>query len=825
MSRPFAAVRALSALLLLSAAAHAQVPTTPDAAAPASYEVLSVSVEGAADEASQALVRSISGLRPRTRVQLPWDPQFGEAVRNLYSRGGYSDVSVEATELTPEGVFLTIKVTEQPKLSGFEIEGMSRSDVDDLKSQIPLYRGRAVRDADVARAELAIRSFLREKGYRRPEVRAQRTVADDGRVALTFDVERGDRQTVADIRFTGNEAFSEGTLRKQLKNTPERRWWRFWKKETFNDTEFDEDLASLVTFYRDRGYYGARVVRDSVYTETTPEGDEDLVIDIEVAEGPQYHIRNVVFEGNTLFTDEQLQFALGVVKGDVYDGSQLERNLRYTADHSDISSLYQDSGHLRFNVEEEVIEVPGDSLDLYYEITEGEVYEFGNVRIAGNTRTKEHVIRREIRTIPGQSYSRQAIERSVRELATLNYFDPASFGAGPAVQVNDEDQSVDLVYNLAETSSDQLELSGGYGGGNIGLILSARVTFTNFSIQNLAKGFKGGLPTGDGQQLSLQVQTYGTQSQIYSVSFTEPWFRGRPTPVGFSLSYQNVDFTSQGSDLQYGLISARTFFRQRLKWPDDFFSTGTSLGYRLYDINNFSGSVLPEGVSQELTISQSLSRNALDNPTFPQSGSSLDLTLTVAPPIGDFIQYYKGDFNTAFYTPIVGRLTSSIRTQFGYIGSLTSDDVQFQRYLIGGTPLESSGQTGLGQGFGRDLVFLRGYPLRAIGPRQNGQPVGGRILNKYESEIGIVLLQTPQLSFAPYVFADAANTYNGFEDYDPARLYRSAGVGARIFLPILGLVDLNMGYQIDEFTPLSLSGDDIQDAQPGWRFQFSLGGR
>ena len=824
MLRPSAAALALG-VLLVSTAAQAQVPTTPDSVVPATYEVLSVSVEGVADESSSALVRSISGLRPRTRVQLPWDPQFGEAVRNLYSRGGYSDVAVEATEITGDGVFLTIKVREQPKLSGFEIKGLGKSDVEELRTQLPLYRGRAVRDADVARSELAIRSFLRDEGFRRPTVTARRRVEADGRLALVFDVERGERQSVAEVRFSGNEAFSEATLRKQLKNTPERRWWRFWKRETFNDAEFDQDLEALVTFYRDRGYYGARVVRDSVYTEPAPDGDENLVIDIEVAEGPQYHIRNVVFEGNTLFTDDQLQFALGVQPGDVYDGTRLERNLRYAPDHSDISSLYQDSGHLRFNVEQEVVEVPGDSLDLYYEITEGEAYEFGNVRIAGNTRTKEHVIRREIRTIPGQPYSRQAIERSVRELATLNYFDPASFGAGPAVEVNDDDQSVDLVYNLAETSSDQLELSGGYGGPQTGLILSARVTFTNFSVQNLLQGFKGGLPTGDGQQLSLQVQTYGRQSQIYSVSFTEPWFRGRPTPVGFSLSYQNVDFTRNtvGGGAKYGLFSANAFVRQRLKWPDDFFSTGTTLGYRFYDVSNISGSVLPEGVSQELPLSQSLTRNALDNPTFPQSGSSLGLTVTVAPPIADFIQYYKGDFETAFYTPIVGRLTSSVRTKFGYIGSLTGDEVQFQRYLIGGTPLESSGRGGIRQGFGRDLVFLRGYPLQAIGPRQNGQPVGGRILNKYEAELGMVLLQTPQLSFAPYLFADAANTYDSFEDYDPARLFRSAGFGARIFLPILGLVDLNLGYRIDEYT--ALPGEDPGASQPGWHFQFSLGGR
>ncbi|WP_412062939.1 outer membrane protein assembly factor BamA [Rubrivirga sp. IMCC45206] len=819
MIRP-SALRALF-LLLAVPAAFAQTP-----AAPGTVEILSVSVEGALDESSHALVRSISGLRTGQRVSLPWDPAFGEAVRNLYSRGGYSDAQVEATEVVGDGVFLTITVEEQPRLAAFTVEGMKQADVDELGTQIPLLRGRAVRPADIERTQMILRDRLAQDGYRQASVVARQSVNTDGRVQITFVVDRGERQAVNDIRFIGNEVFSERTLRKQLSNTPERRWWRFWKTEIFDDQKFDEDLTSLVRFYNDRGYYGARVVRDSVYLEPDEAGDERLIVEVEVDEGPQYHIRNVVFEGNTVYNDAQLQLALGIQSGDVYDRTRIEQNLYYSTDHSDLTSLYQDRGYYEFYVAPEIVEAPGDSLDLYLEVTEGEVYEFGDVRIAGNTRTKEHVIRRELRTIPGQPYSRQAIERSVRELATLNYFDPASFGAGPGISVDDEDKTVDLVYNLAETSSDQLELSGGYGGSGIGLILSARVTFANFSLQNLAQGFKGGMPTGDGQQLSLQVQTYGQRAQIYSMSFTEPWFRGRATPVGFSLAYRRQTFNAaSGTDGLYSTASASVFYRQRLKFPDDFFVSGSNLGYRLYDVEGLNSNVLPEGLSQEVTFTQSLSRNALDNPTFPQNGSSVGLSLTVAPPIGDFIQYHKWDLNTAFYTPIVGRLTASVKTRFGYIGSLTGDPVRFQRYLIGGTPLEASGTSSISRGFGRDLVFLRGYPLEAVGPRLDGDPVGGRILNKYESEIGLVLFQTPQLSLAPYVFADAANTYDGFDDYDPARLFRAAGVGARIFLPILGLVDLNMGYQIDPYAPLGTSAGDISDAEPGWRFQFSLGGR
>jgi outer membrane protein insertion porin family len=807
------------ALLLVLGAlpAAAQTPTAPPAAAvPAPYEVLAVTVEGAADEASASLARQISGLRPGAQVQLPWDPSFSEAVRALYTRGGYSDASVVVSEVAGQGVFLTVRVTEQPKLAQYTIEGLSGGDQDDLRDQIPLLRGRAVRPADVERGKIAIESFLRAKGYRTPVVTVAQTPAADGRVDLLYTVERGGRQTVADVVFTGNTAFSERALRRQLKGTPERRWWRFWKRATFNDEAFQTDLDALVRFYNDRGYYGARVVSDSVYTR--PE-DGGLVVQIAVEEGPRYAVRNVVFEGNTLFTDEQLAAALDIQPGDVFNRSLIERNLYYSPNHTDIGSLYSDRGYLRFNVEQQTNVAPGDSLDLYFEVTEGDVYEFGEVHIAGNTRTKEHVIRRELRTVPGQPYSRQAVERSVRELSTLNYFDPASFGNGPAMSVNDDDQTVDLTYALAEKSSDQLELSGGWGGGGTGLILTARVTFANFSVQNMLRGRGNPMPSGDGQQLALQIQTYGKVQQVYSLSFTEPWFRGRQTPAGFSLGYSN--YQSRGTDARVARAFGRVFYRQRLRFPDDFFQTGTDLGLQIYDIAGASSNIggLPLGVSRELTFEQSITRNALDSPQLPTAGSNLGLSVTVAPPIPGFIQYVKGDFTNGWYTPIGPRLSASIRTQFGYIGSLTGEEVQFQRYLIGGTALEAN--QGSLNGFGKDLVFMRGYPLEAIGPRENDEPVGGRILNKYQAEVQWLALQTPQLTFAPYLFLDAANTWDSFADYDPSRLYRSAGVGARVFLPILGLVDLTYGRQIDAFDATGFAGED---GLPKWNFQFTLGG-
>ncbi len=810
--------------LRFALAALVAVVAAPVLAQPVqTYEILGVEVEGVTEQSEQTFIVSIADLRPGERVQLPYDEAFGSAVRGLYERAQVSDAEITVDRVVGDGVFLKIRVTQEPRLGEVKYEGLSKGEQDELRDRLPLIRGRRVRPADIEQSRLIVQSYLREKGFRLSSVQASQEMTGD-RLTLTLTASKGDRVEVEDIVFVGNDNFSERSLRKRLKNTPEDRWWRFWKRETFSQKGFDEDKDALVRFYNDKGYYGARIVRDSVYLRDAAEApeasgdDPELVVELEIDEGPKYHIRDVVFEGNTLYTDDQLEFALGVQKGDVYNRSLIDRNLYYSPDHTDVASLYTDRGYLRFNVNPQIVEVAGDSLDIYVEITEGDVYKFGTVEIAGNTRTKEHVVRREIRTVPGQTYSRQAIERSVRDLVQLNYFDQSSIGGGPAIKPNDEDKTVDLTYSLAETSSDQLELSGGYGG-NLGLLLTAKVTFNNFSAQGILDGSAWKpIPSGDGQQLSLQVVTSGTRYQNYTLAFTEPWFRGRPTPVGFSIGFQNFGSSPGQAESRVLLGTAQVFARTRLKWPDDYFQTGTTLGYRVYDISGRAGVFgLPEGVNQEFTVRQTLSRNNLDNPLFPQAGSRNELSVTLAPPVGNFIQYHKTDLQSNWYAPLANKLSLSLKSKFGYIGSLTGDDVEFQRYLVGGSPLETNRNL---VGFGKDLVYLRGYPTQAIGPRnRDGEPVGGRILNVFQAELQYVALQTPQLSIAPYVFADAANSYDGFSDYDPSRLFRSTGFGARVILPILGLVDLNYGYGIDPFDPI----DQRDDGLPKWRGQVTLG--
>lgn len=801
---------------------------------PRSYEILGLTVEGVSDETARQFVLQASGLAVGQQVTIPGDQALSDAIRQLYELGNFTDIDVSADRFVGSGVFLTIEVEETTRVGEVAFEGIGGGDQDELRDQIPLLRGRALRPADLARSEQIIEDYFTEKGFRLVTVETEQQPLGDGRTAITFDVTRGRRIAIGDVNFYGNEVFGEGTLQKRLENTPEKRWWRFWTTETFDEDEFEEDKQNLIAFYHDRGYYSARVLEDSVWLDTS--GDEpEVVVDVHVEEGPQYHIRNIEFDGNVEYTDEQLREALGIEPGEPYSRSKLEGRLYYSPDHTDITSLYSDRGYLRFNVDPSIVEAPGDSLDVTFEIVEGDVYEFGDVEIRGNTRTKDHVIRRQIRTVPGQTYSRQAIERSIRELIQLGYFDQQKLSEGPSVSIDEENKKVHLTYNLVETGGDQLELSGGWGGGGYGLILQARVAFNNFSIQNLFNGSAWRpVPSGDGQQLALSVQTSGFRYQSYSVTFTEPWFRGRNTPVGGSLTYTYRDFsrssalglddpTETGEAQSFSTFGARLFYRQGLKWPDDFFQTGTDLGYRLYSIegeNLSSNYRLPEGRSQEVTVRQSLTRNSFDNPLFPSAGSSLLLAAEIAPPLPGFIQYHKEEFSTRWVTPIAGRLSLDFSGDFGYIGSLTGDDVEFQRYLVGGSPLEAQSTF---QGYGKDIVFMRGYPTLAITPLSDGQRVGGRILNKYTMEARLVAVQSPQFTFAPYLFADAANTWNSFSDYDPFRLYRSAGVGAKIFLPILGMIDLNYGYQIDSFT--ELRGGAPTEVAPRWRFQFSLGGQ
>jgi outer membrane protein insertion porin family len=835
MSARRAVVALIVALWVPAAAAQRAAPVGEERAAPLrvdpeTVEILGLSVEGVANEGTQSFVQRASGLTVGQQVTLPGDQAFAEAIRSIYDLGLFSDVKIVQERRVGDGVYLAIRVQEEPLLADYTFEGVKKGHRKDLEKQVPLIKRRPVRPGDIERAEQVIKDYFKEKGHLMAEVDVARTVTPENTVNLAFNVERGPVVEVGNVIIEGNEALDDGDVRGQM-DTKTDSWWRFWSKAKFDPKKYEADLQAIVNHYNEKGYYDAKIVSDSVYVVEEEGKDPEIAVKVRVHEGPRYHIRNIAWEGNTVYPDQVLTAALGFEPGEPYNSKQLEENLYANKNSSDVASLYMNQGYMRFNVQPSIRVVEGDSMDVHFDVFEGDVYEFGNITIEGNTKTKDHVVRRELYTIPGQTFSREAIQESIRRLAQLSYFNQEALASGPTINIDEQRKAVDLGYTLEEVGDSQLELSGTWG--RYGLVLMLRFGFNNFSIQDL---FNGGawkpIPSGDGQKLSLGIQTNGSYYQSYSLSFTEPWFRGRPTPVGFAVSHSRFsrnpylsELTSGANDIKFRTTSARVFYDQRLKWPDDKFTLSTGVRYQFFNNRNFAYT-LPEGISQELTLQTSLTRNELDNPLFPRSGSLVQLSLDVAPQIPgtDFIQYHKWRFKTNWNVPITSAFTLSLATDYGYIGSLNGDPVDFQRFIVGGSPFDSQGFNDF---FGKDLIYMRGYPRAAIGPVLENpaspgrfEPQGGRILNRYSTELRWMAIQSPQLQAAPYVFLDAANAWDSFATFNPAALYRSTGVGVRLFLPILGMLELTYGYNLDEFTPIPGVN---HSGERRWLFQFSLG--
>ncbi len=787
------------------------------------YKIISINVDGVNEENTRFLVIRQSGLEVGQEVLIPHDEAFGKAIKQLYRFGLFSDVKIIVERFVGNEIYLLIKVKEEPRLREYTFTGSKGSHKDDLTRAVPLLRGQAVRSGDVERSERAIIDFYTEKGHPLTTVETIRTVTEDNRIDLVFMIDRGEKVEVQKIIITGNEVYSEGELKSKLKNTKEDRWWRFWKGEKFDRKKFEEDKQNLLAFYNEKGYYDARITRDTSYVFFTDFGSPGIKVEIDVHEGPMYRIRNITWEGNTVFTDEQLSRGLGIQSGDPFNAKRFESNLYANSQSTDVASLYYNRGYVRFNVIPSITEVPGDSLDLSFEVFEGDIFNFGSITIEGNTKTKDHVILRQLRTVPGNTFSRDAIQRSLRELAQLGYFNPETLI--PETRIDAEKKVVDVTYRLEETGGDQLEFSGGWGGFG-GILLQAGVTFNNFSMNNVFNGSAWKpLPSGDGQKLSLSVQVQGSRYQSYSVSFQEPWFNGKPRPVGLSVSHTRYSLSTVavgtvvgGANDKLSITSLSTSYGRALRWPDDYFSTSSSVGYRLYKGGTIARTFgLPPGSNQALTFTQRLVRNSQDDPMFPTAGSSVLMSLEVAPPLPSFIQYHKWTFNTSWNLPLTGKLSIGVGTQFGYLGSLNGEPVQFERYLVGGTPFDANfGRVG----FGKDIIYSRGYPAGAIGLRDADDVLnGGTVLNKYTSEVRFIAMRSPQLALQMYGFLDAVNTWNGWNNYNPSSLFRSGGGGIRVFLPILGMLSMNYGYNFDRF-PL-IPGRD--NGASRWRFQFSLG--
>ena len=792
--------------------------TDPTLLVPQQYSINEVTVRGNETTREQFILNA-SSLTKGSMITYPGD-EIPEALKRLYRSGLFSDVKILISGKTATTLDLVIEVTEQPRLIKFDIKGVKRSQRRDLRDEINISPGGAITDATKAQAANTIKRFYKEKGYWGTTVSSEVIPSEElaNRANLVFTINPGKRLEIKKIEFIGNEEFSDRKLIKKLKPLKLDKRWKFLSKKVFKKEDFEEGKNNVLSHYRKNGFTDARIVNDSVFVYNYVKDLDGVGVVIEIEEGPQYKVRNVTWDGNTVYTDEQLSLALGFEKGDVFNEEKYEMNLNFNQKtNADINSLYQNIGYLFFRAIPSITRVAEDSLDIHFDIYEDEIATIDEVSFTGNTKTHDDVVRRTIRTIPGNKYSRDALIRSIRELGTLGYFDPQTIQ--PDIIPDQGNKTVDISYSVTESAStDNFEFSGGYGGQAIGAIVSARVNFNNFSIKRAFE--KGGwtpIPSGDGQQVSLGVQVTGGGFQSYTIGFSEPWFRGRPTSLGVNLSYNFIDNTRFGSVEKTRLLSASVSLGKRLKWPDDFFSLRTSFGYQLYDVSSFD-SFLPEGITNSITIEQRLERNSLDNFISPNSGSKIGISGEIALPLPSFFEYYKIKTDFQHHVPLVDKLVLTSQANFGYIGYLTDDRRSgFQRFLVGGTQLQQR------QSFIYDNIDMRGYPggtVESIAPVVDGQKVGGTIYNKYSLELRYPAVSNEQLQLIPYTFVDAGNSYLDFETFDPFNVKRSAGFGVRLFLPILGLVDLSYGYRFD-----GVPGPTVNTSVlPGeWEFLFNIG--
>lgn len=620
----------------------------------------------------------------------------------------------------------------------------------------------------------------------------------------------------------------------------------FFNASKFVAKDYREDKQKVIGYYNSQGFRDAEIVADSTYKYSDNTINLDLVID----EGAKYYYRNITFTGNYLHPDDVLLKRLGIEKGDVYNKEKLEKRLNYDPQKGDdVSSLYQDNGYLFFQIDPVEVKVVADSIDIEMRVFEGPQVTVNSVTVQGNERTSDHVVMREIRILPGQKFNRSLLVRTIRELSQLGYFDPEKIE--PDMRPNFEDATVDITFKLEERPNDQIELSGGWGG-FFGFVGTVGLVFNNFSIKNVRNFEKWRpLPVGDGQRLSLRVQANGKQFQNYSMSLTEPWFGGKK-PNALSLSFNHsvqrrLDFQSGRTDQFLGsfkITGVTLGLSKRVTWPDDYFMISNTLNYQVYDFDRygtFFGLSYPTGRSNSITFNTTIARNNIDNPIYPRLGSNISLTTSLTPPYSSlneninsespdeerfkWLEYHKWMFDATFYTPIFGstKWVISGRTHMGFLGSYGS--------RIGMIPLERFVMGGDGMNFnnfalGQEIIGLRGYENQTITPgafeRQSGipgMPYGGIVYNKHVMELRFLVSPNPSATIFLLSFVEAGNNWGSYAQYNPYNLKKSAGFGARIFMPAFGLLGLDWGYGFD----------DISDVNPGKRgrsgpqFHFTIG--
>ncbi|HLW29781.1 MAG TPA: outer membrane protein assembly factor BamA [Brumimicrobium sp.] len=830
-------MKQLTIVLLTLVFTHFTFGQTIDYTNPKEYEVGPITINGA-DNFDHQAIKLISGIRQGSKISIPGE-EITKAIKNLWNEELFSDVQIRLEKTLGDVAYLSINLKPRPKLSRFKFVGAKKKDADKIREEIKLFSGKNITENLIFNTRAKVIGFYREKGYYNVKVdisRVNDSLMNNSEIFI-INIDKGKPVRIEEINFYGAESVKPGKLRRKMKDTKQKAFWRFFKRSKFTESAYKRDLKLMMQEFKEIGLRDAAIVKDSVYRKD----DRNLIIDIHVNEGEKYYFGNITWVGNSKYTSGYLDTVLGIKYGDLYNKTLLDTRLFQSMDGRDITSLYMDRGHLFFQATPVEVSVENHHIDYEIRLIEGKEARIKDIIIKGNFKTNDYVIRREIRTRPGDLFNRNDIIRTQRELAQLGYFDEQAFEINPLP--NPADGTVDIEYVVTEKSSDQIELSGGYGAGRI--IGTLGLTFNNFSIQNMFnKQAWQPLPTGDGQTFSIRAQTNGKYYQAYNLSFTEPWLGGKK-PNAFSVWLNHSQFGNnfnRTSDEYRGvsITGAGVGLQRRKKIPDDYFSAYYEFSYNYYDVTDY-GDVFEfdNGFSNNIALQYVLSRNSIDAPIYPRSGSRISFTAKGTLPYSQFdgvsdysvldeqarnkyAEYFKLKLTGEWYLPLTPdkKLILMPKIGFGFMGSYSANKglSPFERFYLGGNAL-----TGVQRLDGRELISLRGYEEQEI-----SSSLGDPIITRYTLELRYPISLNPSATFFVLAFAEAGNTYTGFDNFNPFNVKRSLGGGVRVFLPMFGMLGFDYGWGFDVLDSHSkgyAGGNDISrmGGKPIGAFQFIIG--
>jgi len=841
--------------LLPAHASPQEAAATPEVyyATPRDYKIAEITVSGVDNYEDYVLI-GLSGLTVGQVVTIPGD-EITEALKRFWRHGLFSDVKILATKLEAGQAWLEIQLKPRPRIAEIRFNGLKKSDREELENKIGLVIGNQITPNMADRAKTLIKRYFDEKGFKNADVELVQTEDNSrpGQVIVDINIDRKDKVKVNQLIFDGNYALSDSKLNRAMKKTNQKgKLENFFRTKKFVEEEYLNDKVALLDKYNEYGYRDATIVKDTVYRFN----DKTVNVYLRISEGQKYYHRDIRWVGNTVYTAEQLSNMLMIKRGDVYNQTHLNERLRASEADDAVSNLYQDNGYLFFQVDPVEVAVDGDSIDLEMRIREGRPATINRITISGNDRVYEHVIRRELRMKPGALFSMANLKRSIRELAQMGHFDQEKMGEAVRPIPDEEAGTVDIDLNLTPRSNDQVEFSAGYG--STGIVGSISLKFTNFSLRNLLNlGTYRILPQGEGQTFSITGRSNGNYYSSYSFSFIEPWLGGK-RPNSLSISgfyshqsdvssryyssysnyynnyyYNNYYNNSYGSNY-YGNSYSNSYMYEldpekylkmwgfsaglggRLSWPDDYFQLYGELSYQHYDLQNWNYFVIRNGNSNDLSLSLTLARNSTDNPLYTRSGSDFSLTAQVTPPYSlldgksasvyktqyeagnlselyKWIEYYKIRFKGKTYTPLNanGKLVLMTRFDLGYLGRYNFyKQSPFGQYLVGG-----DGTTGYSSYYTYEIIALRGYENGALG--------ASNIYERVALELRYPLMMETSTTIYALAFLEGGNLWNDAKNWEPFNLKRSAGVGVRIFLPMVGLMGIDWAYGFDKATSTS----------------------